>query len=394
LYSKKHIVISIILSVAITLTSCVGIGILFLGTGLFSRNDDVLLRARKIITENYVDQLSDEEINEMNDAAIAAMVASLDDPYSYYLDADTYTKFEDNNKEEYVGIGVNVSYDSETKTLTVTAPTSGGPAEKAGIIPKDVIVGVDDLTVAEDGYDAIINHIKDGKEGETVKIDILREGVPLTVNVVRSVISLDTITFKMLDDDMAYIKISEFQHNSIEDFEKALEEMEEKGAKGLIIDLRSNPGGYADSVIKMTDMLLPEGTIAYLEDNKGEREYFKSDKNCIDIPMVVLVNEGTASAAELMCGSLQAYEVATVVGMKTYGKAVGQAPYPLTEDTAIYLTSARYYNPKGVCIDKKGIVPDVEVDLSDELKARLSTLTLEEDVQLKTGISTLEGKIK
>lgn len=394
MYSKKHIVISIILSVAITLTSCVGMGILFLGTGLFSRNDDVLLRARKIITENYVDQLSDEEINEMNDAAIAAMVASLDDPYSYYLDADTYTKFEDNNKEEYVGIGVNVSYDSETKTLTVTAPTSGGPAEKAGIIPKDVIVGVDDLTVAEDGYDAIINHIKDGKEGETVKIDILRDDTPLTMNVVRSVISLETITFKMLDDDMAYIKISEFQHNSVEDFKKALEEMEEKGAKGLIIDLRSNPGGYADSVIKMTDMLLPEGTIAYLEDNKGEREYFKSDKNCIDIPMVVLVNEGTASAAELMCGSLQAYEVATVVGMKTYGKAVGQAPYPLTEDTAIYLTSARYYNPKGVCIDKKGIVPDVEVDLSDELKARLSTLTLEEDVQLKTGISTLEGKIK
>ncbi len=220
------------------------------------------------------------------------------------------------------------------------------------------------------------------------------DGKDLTFDVARQVLTLDTITGKMLNNNIAYIKISEFQHNSVSDFSAALDDMTKKGAKGLIIDLRSNPGGYADSVIKMTDMLLPEGTIAYLEDNKGNKEYFESDKGCINIPMVVLVNEGTASAAELMAGSLQAYEKAKIVGMKTYGKAVGQAPYMLTEETAIYLTSARYYTPKGECIDKKGITPDIEIDLPDELKAQLSTLEDSEDVQFQVAIETLIKDMK
>ncbi|MBQ3181249.1 MAG: S41 family peptidase, partial [Clostridia bacterium] len=213
-------------------------------------------------------------------------------------------------------------------------------------------------------------------------------------NVERRKITLNTISGKILNGNIAYIKISEFQHNSIADFSAALDDIKSKDAKGLIIDLRSNPGGYADSVIKMTDMLLPKGTIAYLEDNKGNKEYFESDKNCLDIPMVVLVNEGTASAAELMAGSLQAYEKAEIVGMKTYGKAVGQTPYMLTEETAIYLTSARYYTPKGECIDKRGIAPDVEIDLPEELKVSLSTLSDSQDVQLQVAIETVLKKIK
>lgn len=393
MYSKKHIVISIVASCILTVVLCLGVTLRFVMPRLYAE-DDILVQARNIITENYVDELTPYQVGQINDAAIAAMVASLGDPYSYYFDMEAYDQFEENNKEEYVGIGVSVSYDTAAKTLAVTAPTAGGPAEKAGIIPQDLIVGVDDLTLENDGYNAIIEHIKGGNEGETVKIHILRNGESLTFDVVREVISLDTITFKMLDSDMAYIKISEFQHNSVADFKKALEDMKSNNAKGLVIDLRSNPGGYANSVIEMTDMLLPEGTIAYLEDNKGNKEYFKSDKNCIDIPMVVLVNEGTASAAELMSGSLQAYELATIVGMKTYGKAVGQAPYMLTENTAIYLTSARYYTPKGECIDKKGIMPDVEIDLPEELKARLSTLMVDEDVQLQKGIEALKEKMQ
>ncbi len=393
MYSKKHIVISIVASCMLTVVLCLGVTLRFVMPRLYAE-DDILVQARNIITENYVDELTPYQIGQINDAAIAAMVASLGDPYSYYFDMEAYDQFEENNKEEYVGIGVSVSYDTAAKTLAVTAPTAGGPAEKAGIIPQDLIVGVDDLTLENDGYDAIIDHIKGGNEGETVKIHILRNGENLTFDVVRAVISMDTITFKMLDDSMAYIKISEFQHNSVADFKKALEDTKSNNAKGLIIDLRSNPGGYANSVIDMTDMLLPEGTIAYLEDNKGNKEYFKSDKNCIDIPMVVLVNEGTASAAELMSGSLQAYDLATIVGMKTYGKAVGQAPYMLTENTAIYLTSARYYTPKGECIDKKGIMPDVEIDLPEALKARLSTLTVDEDVQLQKGIEALKEKMQ
>ena len=393
MYSKKQIVKVALITCVITFLVSV------LGTSAYWKvkdflNEDVLLRAKKIVTQNYVDKLTDEQIDTMNDAALTAMVASLKDPYSYYFDMDTFDKFEENNKEEYVGIGISVVYDANAKTLTVTAPTAGGPAEKAGILPQDLVVGVDNLTLSKDGYDAIIDHIKGGNVGDVVNIHIMRDGQNLDFSVVRELLTLDTISGKMLNKNIAYIKISEFQHNSVEDFSTALKDVKSKGAKGLVIDLRSNPGGYANSVIKMTDMLLPEGTIAYLEDNKGNKEYFNSDKKSLDIPMVILVNEGTASAAELMAGSLQAYDKAEIVGMKTYGKAVGQTPYMLTEETAIYLTSARYYTPKGNCIDKKGITPDVEIDMPKELKGSLSTLPDNEDIQLQVGLETIMKKIK
>lgn len=393
MYSKKQIIKAVAISCVISLI--VGV----LATSAYWKvdgllNEDVLQRAKKIVTQNYVDKLTDEQIDTMNDAALTAMVAALNDPYSYYFDMAAFDEFEENSKEEYVGIGISVVYDKDEKTLTVTAPTAGGPAEKAGILPQDIILGVDGLTLSKDGYDAIISHIKGGKEGEVVTLFVMRDGRESEFSVERRKISLDTISGKILNGNIAYIKISEFQHNSVEDFSAALDDVKAKGAKGLIIDLRSNPGGYADSVIKMTDMLLPKGTIAYLEDNKGNKEYFESDKECLDIPMVVLVNEGTASAAELMAGSLQAYEKAEIVGMKTYGKAVGQTPFMLTEETAIYLTSARYYTPKGECIDKKGIMPDVEIDLPEELKVSLSTLSDDKDVQLQAAIETIMKKIK
>jgi len=391
LYSKKQITIAVIVTFLVTS--------MILGTANLIKEQiegtDVLVAARQIIEENYVDKLSEEQVEKMYDAALTAMVASLKDPYSYYFNMEDYDEFEENTKEEYVGIGVSVMFDEKTENIIVTSPTSGSPADKAGILPQDIIVGIDELTTKDNGYDAIIDRIKNGgKEGDTVKVHILRGQEKMTINVVRAVISVETISTKMLDEKIAYIKISEFQHNSIEDFKEALKEIEENNAKGLIIDLRNNPGGYADSVIKMTDMLLPEGTIAYLQDNKGNKEYFESDKNCINLPMAVLVNEGTASAAELMAGSLKAYEKATIVGMKTFGKAVGQAPYMLTEETAIYLTSARYYTPKGECIDKKGIVPNIEIDLPKELKAELSALEAEKDNQLKAAIEAVAKKIK
>ncbi len=387
MYSKRQMVKAVVIACVVSFLASVG-------AFQLNNKEDILVTAKNLIQENYVDTLTEEQIDKMNDAALASMVASLQDPYSYYFDMEAFDEFEENNEEEYVGIGVSVSYDAKTKNLYVTAPTAGGPAEKAGILPQDIIVGVDSLTLAEHGYDAIIDYIRGGNEGDTLKVFIKRGGNALEFDIVREKLTLDTITGKMLDNDIAYIKISEFKHNSIEDFSAAIQDIRSKKAKGLILDLRSNPGGYADSVIKMTDMLLPKGTIAYLEDNKGNKQYFESDKNCLDIPMVVLVNEGTASAAELMAGSLQAYDAAEIVGVKTYGKAVGQAAYMLTDETAIYLTSARYYTPKGNCIDKKGIEPDIKIDLPNELKKNLSTLDEENDAQLQTALQTIKKMIK
>ena len=361
----------------------------------FSRYD-VVAQARNLIREHYVDQLSDEQMDKMNDYAISAMVASLEDPYSYYFDATTFDSYEESTKEEYVGVGITVSYNAEQNQMVVISPTDGSPAQKAGILPGDVVTQVDDMTVTQDSYNDVVDHIRGegAAAGTSVKIHVLRDGEEKVFDVTRDVIPVDTVSYKMLDENLGYIRISEFKHGTVDEFSEGLESIQASGAKGLIIDLRNNPGGYADSVLQMTDMLLPKGTIAYLEDNKGKKQYFYSDADHLALPMAILVNEGTASASELMAGSTQAYGAAKIIGKKTYGKAVGQTPYMLTKDTAIYLTNARYYTPKGECIDKKGIVPDIEVDLPDELKSKLTTLEPSQDDQLRTAVETLYDEIQ
>lgn len=392
MFTKKHLIITTLVTFAATAVVSVA------GTCFYLRfnSNDVVAQARSLILDNYVDPLSDEQIDKMNDYAISAMVASLEDPYSYYFDAATFDSYEESTKEEYVGVGITVSYDSEQDQMMVISPTDGSPAQKAGILPGDIVTRVDDMTVTQDSYNDVVDYIRgeNAAAGTSVKIFILRDGDEKVFDVVRDVIPVDTVSYKMLDENLGYIRISEFKHSTVGEFSEGLEAIQANGAKGLIIDLRSNPGGYADSVLQMTDMLLPKGVIAYLEDNKGKQQYFYSDANHIDLPMVILVNEGTASASELMAGSTQAYGAAKIVGKKTYGKAVGQTPYMLTKDTAVYLTSARYYTPKGECIDKRGIIPDIEVDLADELKAKLTALEPSQDNQLRTAMETLYDEIE
>lgn len=391
LYSKKTIILTAVISV-ITASLLTAIILLKTFTPALS---NVLYRAENLISENYVDDLTEEQKEKMEDYAVSAMVASLEDPYSFYFDAENYDTFEENMQEEYVGVGVSVNFDSEKNQMVVISPTDNSPAQKAGILPGDIITKVDDIKVTKDNYNDVIEHIKGNgaKKGSKVTIFVLRGEKEKVFELSRDTISIDTVSHKMLDESVGYIRISEFKHNTVDEFKEALDFIKENKAKGFVIDLRSNPGGYADSVLEMTDMLLPEGTIAYLEDSKGEKEYFKSDKNWINLPMTVLVNEGTASAAELMAGSLKAHDKAKIVGKKTYGKAVGQTPYMLTRETAIYLTNARYYTPKGECIDKKGIKPDIEVDLPDEQKVNLSSLDASNDAQLKMAVEVLYDQI-
>ena len=391
MFTKKHIVLTAVISIIISAI------VAFLGTYFYFTfvKYDVVSRARDIITENYVDPISDKKIDTMNDYAISAMVGSLKDPYSYYFNAEDFSQYEENTKEEYIGIGVTVNADSETGNIVVVAPTDNSPAQKAGILPGDIIKKVDNLVAKSDNYDDVVNHIKgDGKEGTSVKIYIERNGEEKVFDVKREVIPITTVSYKMIDDNVCYIRISEFKHNTVDEFSEGIKFLRKNQAKGLVIDLRSNPGGYADSVIKITDKLLPEGTIAYLEDNAGRKEYFYSDKDALNIPMTVLVNGGTASASELLAGSTQAHKVAKIIGTKTYGKAVGQMPYMLTKDTAIYLTNARYYTPRGECIDKKGIIPDIEIEMDEELKSQITSLDISLDTQLKTAVEVLYDDIK
>jgi len=389
LFRKKHLVITAAITAVIAWLIS---GISFAVINRFYASGDVLVRARKLIAENYVDPLTEEQITRMNDMAISAMVYSLGDPYSNYLNVDALASYAEEKKENYKGIGVSVTFNSETGVMTVISPYDNSPAQKAGILPGDVITKVGDMIVTGDTYDAVLDYIKTGKDDEIV-LSVLRGEENLSFTVRRENIKRQSVTHKMYDGGIGYIRVSEFIQNTKGDFRAAIADLKRQNMSALVIDLRNNPGGYADTVIEMTDSLLPEGVIAYLEDNKGRREYFNSDKEALGLPMAVLINQGTASASELLAGSLQAHGLATIIGEKSFGKAVGQSVFALTSKTAIYLTSARYFTPKGECIDGVGIMPDIQVSLPEELMSQISLLEPEEDPQLAKALEVLGKEI-
>jgi len=388
LIRKRHLVLTAVLTAIVVwaVTSA-----FFVGIRIFD-SEDSLLRARQIIIDNYVDPLTDEQITKLNDAAISAMVYSLGDQYSSYLNAEDFSSYQEDKKESYKGIGVSVNFNYETGALTVISPYDGSPAQKAGVLPGDVITKVGDRVVDATTYDAVIDYIKNG-EDEEFTLSILRGEETLSVTVHREVVKRQSVAYKMLAEDVGYVRVSEFMHNTKEDFQSALDDLKSQNMQGLIIDLRNNPGGYADTVIDMTDSLLPKGVIAYLEDSHGRKQYFHSDDEALDLPMVVLINQGTASASELLAGSLKAHGLATIIGEKSYGKAVGQSVHPLSGTTAIYLTNSRYFTPNGDCIDGIGIEPDIKVTLAEELMGNLSLLEPEEDAQLTKALEVIRGKI-
>ncbi len=385
---KRHLVLTAVLTAILVFLVT---AVLFTGIQLL-RPDDPLVRARKIIVDNYVNPLSDEQITKLNDAAIGAMVDSLGDQYSNYLNAEDFSSYQEDQKESYKGIGISVNFNAETGNMTVIAPYDGSPAQKAGILPGDIIQKVGDRVVDSESYNAVIEYIKNGEDEEFV-LTVLRGAETLSFSVRRDVIKMQSVTHKMYEDGIGYVRVSEFKHNTKEDFRVALDDLKSQNMKGLIIDLRNNPGGYADTVIDMTDSLLPEGVIAYLEDSHGNKKYFNSDDEALGLPMVVLINQGTASASELLAGSVKAHGLATIIGEKSYGKAVGQSVHPLTGDTAIYLTNSRYFTPNGECIDGIGIEPDIRVPLAEELIGKISLLEPEEDAQLAKALEVMAQKI-
>ncbi len=388
MYGKKHIVITAVLTAVVV----------WLLSGVFHLrmvgydSGDTLMRAKQFIEKTYVDELTEEQKQRMLDYAISGLIYGLGDQYTSYLNEEDLLAYQETKEEVYKGIGVSINFDGESEKMTVVSPYDGSPAQKAGILPGDVIEKVGKLEVSAETYNDVLEYIQKGDDDD-IKMVISRDGETKQFTVRREEIKRQSVSYKMYGDRIGYIRISEFIHSTKADFSDALVALQKQKMEALIIDLRNNPGGYADSVIHMTDELLPEGVIAYLEDNQGKRRYFNSDKNSLDMPIAVLINQGTASASELMAGSLQAHGLATVIGEKSYGKAVGQSLYPLTNKTAIYITDSRYYTPKGECIDGIGIMPDIAVGLDKELVGKISTLEPSEDAQLAQALKTLSARI-
>ena len=317
----------------------------------------------------------------------------LNDPYAAYYTPEELASFMDETKGTYCGIGAMVSQDVRTQISTIVRVFEGSPAEEAGILPGDVIYKVDGELMAGVDLTLLVNNYVKGEEGSQVAITVYREdtGEYVDLTVTRRFIDVQTVSGKMLEDGIGYVSVIEFDEVTAKQFKDKIEDLRGQGMERLIIDLRDNPGGELNTVVSMADYLIGDGgRILTISDKYGNEEIYKAeDGHSLDIPMVVLVNENSASASEVLTGALKDYDAATVVGTQTFGKGIVQSLIPLSDGSAVKLTTSHYYTPGGLDIHGKGISPDVEVELGDEAR-RMAVLPQELDNQLQKGIEVIK----
>ncbi|MEA4972605.1 MAG: S41 family peptidase [Candidatus Metalachnospira sp.] len=320
-----------------------------------------------MLEENYI---GDFENSDLKDTMYSAMADSMGDPYTVYLTEKQMQAFVQNSDGTICGIGIVISQDKESGNCKIREVLENSPAEKAGIKAGDILKAIDGVNV--EGKSVIdISSLTKGQKGTKIKITVERNGTDLDFEAERSNIDMQYVKSRV-DGDIGYIKITEFSKLTAKQFKKAIEELKAQNIKGLIIDLRDNPGGMIDIVTEIADDLLPEGIITYTVDKKGNRNDFVSSAGELDMPIAVLVNGGSASASELLAGALQDYGKGVIVGTQTFGKGIVQGLYSLGDGSGIKITIQKYYTPNGVCIQGVGITPDYEVENSDQNDAQYS----------------------
>lgn len=340
------------------------------------------------IKEYFLDDIDEEK---MADSVYKGVVNGLGDEYAAYYTAEEYQDIMEKTSGVYCGIGAYISVDSDTGLVTVVSPMKNSPCEKAGVEDGDVIYAVDGKEVTGTEISQVQALVK-GVKGSEVVLTIIRGEEQMDITVVRDEIEEDTVSSQMLDDKIGYIQISSFEQVTPKQFESALKELEKQGQKGLIIDLRNNGGGLLDSAVEMLDRMLPKGVVVYSKDKKGEKqEYMAENDDSFDKPLVILVNENSASASEVFCGAIQDEEKGKLLGTKTFGKGIVQGVFGLDDGSAIKMTTARYYTPKGRNIHGKGLTPDIEVELKDKVE-KLPESGLEVDNQVKAAFDFLVKK--
>lgn len=348
---------------------------------------------KNIMNENFLYDVDDEALVE---AMYAGMLNGLDDPYSVYYTEEQYNNLIETTTGVYYGIGVTVSQDAKTGIITVVKPFEGSPGYEAGMLPGDILFSVNGEEVTGMDLTSAVTLIK-GAEGTTVNISIVREGELDYIDLVveRRQIEIPTIEYEMLENQIGYIQILQFDEITFPQYIEALAELSTAGMKGLIIDLRDNPGGRLDVVEAMLDAILPEGLLVYTEDKDGKRadEYYSDPSTVLDVPLTVLVNGNSASASEIFAGDIQDFDAGTIVGTTTFGKGIVQRIYTLGDGTAIKITVSKYFTHAGRNIHDVGIEPDVVIDLPDELKKKV-TVEKSEDNQLQKAIEILMEQIQ
>ncbi len=363
---------------------------------LFSRSanslgmDSARIRNKLFILEECIDYayLNDVNGEDLENGIYKGLVSALGDPYSQYFTKEEYDDMMETDSGEYKGIGISVSKNSDSGYTEVMDVFKGDPAYKAGIKVGDFIIEVNGKDTHDMELTDVVKEIKTSEAPVVLKI--VRGVERLEIKVEKANIELNSVTYEMKDNKIGYISVSQFKTNTTEQFNEAISDLEKQGMKGLIIDLRDNGGGYLNVCIDMVSRIIPEGKlIVYTEDkNKKKDEYHSNSDEVLNLPIVLLVNENTASASEIMTGCLKSYGLATVVGTKTFGKGIVQSILPLTDGSAIKLTVSSYFTPDGVCIHGEGIEPDVKMEMTDEEWAKAIT-DPKQDKQIKKAIEIL-----
>lgn len=330
-------------------------------------NEDTVAKMKVI--ENVIDTYfykEDVDKDAMVDGIYKGMVESLGDPYSEYYSKEELESLYQDSFGVYYGVGAYVSLDTTTGLAKVSGIIADSPAEEADLRAEDIIYKVDDVDVTGMSLQETVSLIK-GDENTTVKLTLIRDGKEIEKEVTRRKVESPTVNFKMLDDGMAYIQITEFDTVTVDQFTEAMAMARGNDMKGLILDLRSNPGGNLSSVVSIAKQMLPKGLIVYTEDRDGNREEYSCDGSKeLDVPMVVLVNGNSASASEILAGAIKDYGIGTLVGTTTFGKGIVQRPIELSDGSAVKLTISSYYTPNGINIHGIGIKPDVECEFDSE----------------------------
>lgn len=334
--------------------------------------------------------IGDVDATAMKDAAADAMIASLGDRWSYYIPASEAQSHMEQQANAYVGIGITIQVREDQTGFDITKVEENGPAKEAGLLSGDIITGVDGESVAALGTDEAKNRVR-GKEGTYVDITVLRAGEELTFSVERRTIQTVVATGEMLPGNIGLVTIVNFNSKCASETIAAIESLLEQGAEGLIFDVRFNGGGYKKEMVDVLDYLLPEGPLFRSVDYSGKESVDNSGESCLQIPMAVLVNSGSYSAAEFFAAALREYDAAVVVGEQTSGKGYFQLTFNLLDGSAVGLSVGKYFTPDGVSLEGVGITPDipVEVDLETAAKLYAGTLAREDDPQLQAAVAAL-----
>lgn len=361
-------------------------------SALGSSNDSIITREvaqkaeaiQQVIEKLY---LEEEDVQAVQEGVYKGMVSALGDPYSVYYTKEEYDAFQESYTGEYCGIGASLLQNADTGLITIVKTFKGSPAQEAGLKTGDILYKVEGEEVTGEDLSEVVARVK-GKEGTTVKVTIMRGTEEMDLELVRKTISVPTVEYEMLDNNMGYIIISEFDEITTSQWTEAYETLKQQGMTSLIVDLRNNPGGGLSVVAEILDSILPEGMIVYHEDKNGQREEYKSDEeHKIEVPLAVLVNGNSASASEIFAGAVKDYGIGTLIGTTTFGKGIVQQMVSLGDGSAMKVTISKYYTPNGVCIHGTGIEPDIQVEFDAEAYEKD-----ESDNQLQKAIEVLSQK--